>query len=149
MDVENRVQQLFDDLKKVDKQPVQKDMTSFELKNIEFKMNKHLQDKQKLKFKKVSIFNYEDGTAYDPSKFDVLVQTEIDAKFAKKHWSSMPMYMKWNLVSTYLTNAGITDDNTIADAKRKLGNGTLLVDFDNVNKSIKSIGKAGEFNLPT
>lgn len=140
MDIETRVQQLCDNLKEEkSKKSTDKDMAEFELKNIQFKMNKHLQAKQKIKYQKVSIFNYAVDTDYNAEKFDKVIQNEIDNKFTQKKWSSIPLFMKWNLVQTYLAENNVVDANAVEIMKKKLMKGELNVQYDHENKKITSL----------
>ena len=65
-------------------------------------MNKHLQSKQGLKFKKISVFNFDEKKDYNESNFGDVVNKEIETKYNNKKWHTLPLYMKWNLVQKYL-----------------------------------------------
>lgn len=141
MNIENQVQNLFDGLKseKVKEKTETRDVTGFELKKIERNLNKHLQDTKKLKYKPVSIFNYETSSDYDEKNFCKVIDVEIDNKFMQKKWTSMPLFYKWKLVQKHLYELGIVDTRSIKAIKDKLAAGSLVVEYDQNEKKITKI----------
>jgi len=148
MELDNKINDLFVDVKAEKKKKksssttitTKGDSSEFELKQIEFNLNRHLQEKQKLKFKKVSIC--ENNThMYNADTFARHVDEEIEEKFRTKKWSGIPLYMKWNLVQKYLGENSIFEKKQIAEYKSKLSSNKLIVVYDHTEQKITSIEK--------
>lgn len=139
MEIDNKLNDLFTS-KKAENQvtKTEKDTSDFDIKNIEFNLNKHLREKQKLKYKKVNICDSDSNHMYDEQELSKRVDEEIYEKFKTKKWSSIPLYMKWNLVKQYLEDNKI-DDKQIAKYKSKLSSNRLEIEYDHTEKKIKNI----------
>ncbi len=131
-DIDNKLIDLFTEKKNVKSKNNLKDNSEFEIKNIEFNLNKHLSEKQKLKYKKVTIS--EADNLYDSSRFNQCINDEISEKFKTKKWSGIPLYMKWNMVKKYLEE---TDSmHLINEYKTKLSNNKLNIVYDHNEQKI-------------
>lgn len=149
MELENKINDIFDSVKTEKKKRPSSTVTTitkkgdsseFELKQIEFNLNKHLQEKQKLKFKKVSICD-NSTHMYNADTFARRVNEEIEEKFKTKKWTGIPLYMKWNLVQKYLEENSILEKKQIAEYKSKLASNKLNVVYDHTEQKITSIEK--------
>lgn len=138
MEIDNKLNELFTE-KKTEKQVVKgKDSTEFDIKNIEFNLNKHLREKQKLKYKKVNICDSDSNHMYNEEELSKRVDNEIYEKFKTKKWSSIPLYMKWNLVKQYLEDNKI-NEKQIPKYKSKLSSNKLDIEYDHTEQKITNI----------
>lgn len=144
MDLTERTKELCNDAIISKKDPIKKDSSEFELKKLELQMNKHLQSKQKLKFKKVSAFNYDTKKDYNEANFGDIVNKEIENKYYNKKWRTLPLYMKWNLVQKYLVDECITDATIIASVKKSVSDNSIDITYDNINNKVVSINMGNQ-----
>ena len=138
MDVDDKLKNIFENVVKAKTDTVRKDSSAFELKQLESQLNKHLQDKQGLKFKKVSVFNFSEKNDYNESVFGDLINKEIEDKYINKNWKTLPMYLKWKLVQEYLKENNITDAKTIKTIKDviNINKNNDFIKYDNTTHKI-------------
>jgi len=139
MDFSNTIKNLCNNAVSNKVDIIKKDSSEFELKKLELQMNKHLKGKKGLKFNKVSIFNFDEKKDYNESSFNNIIDKEIKVKYNNKKWSTLPLYMKWNLILVYLSENNITDSNIINKIKKNLNNNTINLTYDNINNKIINI----------
>lgn len=139
MELDMKVDDMFNAVAQT-KPPKGIDNANVELKKIEHQMNLHLKNKQGQKFKKVSIFNFDDKTNYDEHTFSKVVDLEIETKYMNKKFASLPMYMKWNMVQAYLRENNIEENAVINHLKETLcKGGDSIVTYDHINKKVTNI----------
>lgn len=147
MEIDLKIDDIFNKVVKT-KASTTQDTSSLELKKLEQQMNQHLKSKQGQKFKKVSIFNFDKNANYDESTFSKVVDSEIEAKYKNKKWSSLPMYMKWKYVQEYLMANDITDNDVIDDIKQSIAKkDESMITFDHINKQVTNIVHLSETYL--
>lgn len=117
-----------------------KDSTVFEMKQLESQMNKHLQSKQGQKFKKISIFNFDEKKDYNENSFGELVNKEIENKYINKKWHALPLYMKWKLVQEYILDESISDSKIIANIKDAVNKNNIdMITYDHLIHKVINI----------
>ncbi len=148
MEIDNKLNDLFKTKKESKKVVIkkdgtsetisvtQKDTTDFEIKNLEFNLNKHLREKQKLRYKKVTIS--ENNNMYNEAELSKCIDNEIFEKFKDKKWSSIPLYMKWNMIQQYLEDNHL-DDKQKSKYKNKLSTNKLDVTYDHNEQKIVNV----------
>jgi len=141
MDVDEKVKDLFEKVVKAKTDNVKKDSSAFELKQLESQLNKHLQDKQGLKFKKVNVFNFNEKNDYNESVFGDLINKEIEDKYINKNWKTLPMYLKWKLVQEYFRENNMVDAKTIKSVKDSVNSNKSndYITYDNSTQKITNI----------
>lgn len=115
-----------------------KNNTEMEIKKLQTQLNNHLKNKLGQRYKKVSILD-STSTNCDQEAFNDLVNDEMTNKFVNKKWSKLPLFMKWNLVKTYLDEKNITDNKTIKLIKEALSKNRDIFVYDNINNKITDI----------
>jgi hypothetical protein len=138
MDVDEKLKDIFEIVVKAKTDTVRKDSSEFELKQLESQLNKHLQDKQGLKFKKVSVFNFNEKNDYNESAFGDLINKEIEDKYINKNWKTLPMYLKWKLAQEYLKENNITDSKIVKTIKDviNINKNNDFIKYDNTTHKI-------------
>lgn len=146
MDVTDKTQQILNQqvakASKKNAASATMDTTMKDMQKLEGQLNKHLKDKQGQRFQKVSICNVDNDKVYNEKSMNTMLDNEINTKYATKRWNSIPMYMKWNLVQTYLEENAITSPSIKAYLKNAINTNKLdmaTITFDHVNHKITSI----------
>ncbi len=147
MDVTTKTQQLLNDMvtqssKTLPSPNAQRDTTLKDIQKLEGQLNKHLKDKQGQRFQKVSITNVDNDKVYNEKTMNTMLDNEISTKYATKRWNSIPMYMKWNLIQTYLDENEITTSAIKTFLKNAINKNKLdinVITFDHINHKITDI----------
>lgn len=139
MDIDKTLNDMFA-MAKESKRVPKKDTSDFELKSIETKMNQYLKNKQKLKYERVSLHNFDDKKQYNKEDFNLLIDKEINMKYkTKKKFTSLPLFLRWKLVQDYINTENITDDSIILSYKNLVQNNKLICDYDDIDMKILKI----------
>jgi hypothetical protein len=141
MNLDAKIKTIFEDVVKSKTDKVKKDSSEFELKQLESQLNKHLQDKQGQKFKKVSVFNFNEKNDYNESTFGDLINKEIEDKYVNKNWKTLPLYLKWKIVQDYFLENNIIDKKIIKSVKDAINNNKIndFISFDNITQKVTNI----------
>lgn len=115
-----------------------KNNTELEIKKLQTQLNNHLKNKLGQRYKKVSILDSTSSNC-EQEAFNDLVNDEMTTKFVNKKWSKLPLFMKWNLVKTYLDEKNITDNKSIKIIKDALTKNNDIFVYDNINNKITDI----------
>lgn len=115
MNLESKLDTLFD-AACIAKQDSNRDTAINDLKKLETELNNHLRSKQGKKYKKVTLFNYQENQEDKPS-FNDMIDNEIEAKYKNKKWSMLPMYLKWQYAEKYLKEKQLYTKDTINRVK--------------------------------
>lgn len=140
MNIDGKLKNLFDDVVRAKIDSAKRDTSAFELKTLETQLNKHLQEKQGQKFKKVNIFNFDERKNYEESNFGDLINKEIENKYTNKKWHTLPLYLKWKLVQEYLKDNKIVDEKVVQNIKNAINkNNVEIITYDHASQKISNI----------
>jgi hypothetical protein len=126
------------------KEPV--DLSNLELKRIENNLNIWLKQKQKMKFEKVSLNNF-DPENEDFDKLNDMINSEKKDYSCNKKWNKLTKSTQWRLILEYCEKNSISKDD-INKMKKKLAseNKNLSIheniQYDHVKGEIESINLA-------